>query len=184
MIVNVIVILIEQMSSGDNRRRSYSVGSFFSRNKSTYGLILPEEFQNSQDNNPKIRPRKTLSCPNDEEMDSKDCFVPSELDNWELPQYQSLLHHLTANQDGRRRLSTTSADVQNLRKNENLKPGPIKAIQRWFRDFVHSLSHDSDEDVSSVCEEDDDDMFPPSSDVVEGIPEDICEKLRYVHIYY
>jgi hypothetical protein len=125
--------------SANERRRSYSVGSsFFNRNKSTYGLILPEEFEQPL-RNPKMKPRKTVSCPNDEEMDSRDCFAPSELDTWELPQYQSLFHHLiTQDGAGGRRLSSASADAHNMRKGSGTsggggddKPsGPIQTIQR------------------------------------------------------
>jgi hypothetical protein len=50
---------------------------------------------------------------------------------------------------------------------------------RPFKEFVHSIKHESDDSGGE-----DDDMFPNSSSAVEGIPVDICEKLRYVHIYY
>lgn len=149
------------------------IRELFSRKKSTYGLILPEELEaRAQAQIMSRRRRKRV----------KDCFVPSDLDRWELPQYESLFNHLIT-QDGsfRRRLSSTASNLSynkncnnNRDQDESIEEGagPLKAVQKWFREIVKSLTHQSGD-------------YDLGGDVaVEGIPVDMCEKLRYVHIYY
>lgn len=150
----------------------------FGRKRTTYGLILPEELE------ARAQSQSQTHCIRSRRQNSKDCFVPSDLDRWELPQYESLFNHLIT-QDGtfRRRLSSSGS---NLYANNNTRDhnddssstdgeenaGPLKAVQKWFREIVKSMTHHSgDYDLGG-------------DQPVEGIPVDMCEKLRYVHIYY
>jgi len=145
--------------------RPRSLTGIFNRKKSTYGLVQPFQFEQDL---AELRPKKTRSF-QDDELDIKDCFAPTEMNTWELPQYQSLFHHLiTQDEEGRSRLNSVSSS------GSDNNSGPFKTVQRWFKEVLQSWKHYSDSGEPAVVE----------PNTAEEIPIEICEKLRHIHIYF